>query len=82
MAAADWAAVAANSRCRLSGPEQLFLLGLALEDSCAADRARLLAGLSWSVRTAWRVYGARRYRSAVVRLRGAPPAAPPAPPAA
>ncbi|MFD2093957.1 hemerythrin domain-containing protein [Blastococcus deserti] len=75
LAAEDWAAIAASSRCRLSGPEQLLVLGLALEDSCAADRARLLEGLPWSVRTAWRVYGARRYRAAVVRLRGAPPAA-------
>ena len=71
----DWAAIAARSHCRLSGAEQLFVLGLALEDSCAGDRARLLEGLPWSVRTAWRVYGARRFRSAVVRLRGAPPAA-------
>jgi hypothetical protein len=51
------------------------VLGLALEDSCAADRARLIEGLPWSVRTTWQVYGARRYRAAVVRLRGAPPAA-------
>ena len=71
----DWAAIAARSHCRLSGPEQLFVLGLALEDSCAGDRARLLEGLPWSVRTAWRMYGGRRYRAAVVRLRGAPPAA-------
>ncbi|SOE03586.1 hemerythrin domain-containing protein [Blastococcus haudaquaticus] len=71
----DWAAIAASSHCRLSGPEQLFVLGLALEDSCAGDRARLIDGLPRSVRAAWRVYGARRYRSAVVRLRGAPPAA-------
>ncbi|TFV61985.1 UNVERIFIED_ORG: hemerythrin domain-containing protein [Bacillus sp. AZ43] len=75
LAAADWTAIAASSQCRLSGPEQLFVLGLALEDSCAGDRARLLEGLPWSARAAWRVYGARRYRSAVVRLRGAPPAA-------
>jgi hypothetical protein len=39
------------------------------------DRARLIEGLPWSVRTAWQVSGARRYRAAVVRLRGAPPAA-------
>jgi hypothetical protein len=75
LAADDWAAIATASRCRLSGPEQLFVLGLALEDSCAADRARLLEGLPWSARTVWRVYGARRFRAAVVRLRGAPPAA-------
>ncbi|TQN42032.1 hemerythrin HHE cation binding domain-containing protein [Blastococcus colisei] len=74
LATEDWAAITASSHCRLSGPEQLFVLGLALEDSCAGDRARLLGGLPWSARTAWRVYGARRYRSAVVRLRGAPPA--------
>ncbi len=75
LAAADWAAIAASSHCRLSGPEQLFVLGLALEDSCAGDRVRLMEGLPWSARTAWRLYGARRYRAAVVRLRGAPPAA-------
>jgi hypothetical protein len=75
LAAEDWAGIAASSRCRLSGPEQLFVLGLALEDACAGDRARLLGGLPWSARTAWRAYGARRYRAAVVRLRGAPPAA-------
>ena len=71
----DWTAIAARSHCRLSAAEQLFVLGLALEDSCADDRARLIGGLPWSVRRAWRVYGARRYRAAVVRLRGAPPAA-------
>jgi hypothetical protein len=38
------------------------------------DRVRLIEGLPWSVRTAWQVSGARRYRAAVVRLRGAPPA--------
>ena len=75
LAADDWVAIAASSHCRLSGPEQLFVLGLALEDSCAGDRARLLEGLPWSVRRAWRLYGARRYRAAIVRLRGAPPAA-------
>jgi hypothetical protein len=71
----DWTAIAARSHCRLSAAEQLFVLGLALEDSCADDRARLIGGLPWSVRRAWRVYGARHYRAAVVRLRGAPPAA-------
>ena len=75
LATEDWTAIAARSHCRLSAPEQLFVLGLALEDSCAADRARLMDGLPWSVRRAWRLYGARRYRAAVVRLRGAPPAA-------
>ncbi|WP_324273664.1 hemerythrin domain-containing protein [Blastococcus brunescens] len=44
LAAEDWAAIAASSHCRLSGPEQLFVLGLALEDACAGDRARLLGG--------------------------------------
>jgi hypothetical protein len=75
LAAEEWTAIAASSHCRLSGPEQLFVLGLALEDSCAGDRVRLIEGLPWSARTAWRVYGARRYRVAVVRLRGALPAA-------
>jgi hypothetical protein len=70
----DWAAIARSSHCRLSGREQLFVLGLALEDSCAGDRARLLSGLSPSARVAWRVQGRRNYRAAVVKLRGAPPA--------
>lgn len=74
LAPADWAAIATSARCRLSGPEQLLVLGLALEDSGADDRARLLEGLPRSVRAAWRLSGARRYRTAVVRLRGAPPA--------
>ena len=52
-----------------------MVLGLALEDSCAADRARLLEGLPRRQRWAWRLSGARRYRRAVVRLRGEPPAA-------
>src|SRR5215218_6744482 len=70
---ADWAAIARSSHCRLSGREQLFVLGLALEDSCAGDRARLLGGLSPSARVAWRLHGRRNYRAAVVKLRGAPP---------
>jgi Hemerythrin HHE cation binding domain len=70
----DWAAIAASSHCRLSAREQLLVLGLALEDSCAAERPRLLDGLSRATRSAWRLYGGRRYRAAVVRLRGAPPA--------
>jgi hypothetical protein len=72
---AEWAGIARSSHCRLSAREQLFVLGLALEDSCAADRARLLDGLSPSARAAWRLHGRRSYRAAVVRLRGAPPAA-------
>jgi hypothetical protein len=71
----DWTAIASSSPCRLSGREQLLVLGLALEDSCAADRARLLEGLSPSARVAWRLHGRRAYRAAVVRLRGEPPAA-------
>jgi len=70
-----WAEITRAGRCRLSGREQLLVLGLALEDSCAADRARLLDGLSASARMAWRLHGRRSYRAAVVRLRGAPPAA-------
>jgi hypothetical protein len=70
----DWAAIAHSARCRLTGSEQLLVLGLALEDCCAADRARLLGGLSKATRAAWRVYGGRQFRTAVVRLRGAPPA--------
>ncbi|TFV87442.1 hemerythrin domain-containing protein [Blastococcus sp. CT_GayMR16] len=71
----DWAAIARSSHCRLSAREQLFVLGLALEDSSAADRARLISGLSPATRVAWRLHGRRDYRAAVVRLRGAPPAA-------
>jgi hypothetical protein len=71
----DWAAIARSSHCRLSAREQLLVLGLALEDSCAGDRARLLEGLPRSARMAWRMNGGRYYRAAVVKLRGAPPAA-------
>jgi hypothetical protein len=71
----DWTAVARRSRSTLSGREQMLVLGLALEDACAIDRARLLAGLTPAARTAWRVVGRRNFRAAVVRLRGAPPAA-------
>jgi hypothetical protein len=71
---ADWSAIAESARCRLTAREQLLVIGLALEDSCAAERARLLDGLSPGIRSAWRLYGGRRYRAAVVRLRGAPPA--------
>ncbi len=70
----DWAVIARSSRCRLTAPEQLFVLGLALEDASAEDRARLIDGLPRSARAAWRLHGQRRYRAAVVRLRGAPPA--------
>ena len=75
LSAGDWAVIARSSHCRLSAREQLFVLGLALEDSCAADRARLLDGLSPAARLAWRLHGRQDYRAAVVRLRGAPPAA-------
>jgi hypothetical protein len=71
----EWTAVCRVARNTLSGGEQMLVLGLALEDACAIDRARLLAGLSPAARTAWRVIGHRNFRAAVVRLRGAPPAA-------
>ncbi|MGY2082241.1 hemerythrin domain-containing protein [Blastococcus sp. SYSU DS0539] len=71
---ADWTATIRTARCGLSGRQQLLVLGLALEDSCAGDRARLLSGVPRSTRLAWRLYGGGRYRAAVVRLRGAPPA--------
>ena len=74
LSAGDWAAIARRSHCRLSAREQLFVLGLALEDSCAADRTRLLNGLSPAARLAWRLHGRQDYRASVVRLRGAPPA--------
>jgi hypothetical protein len=59
----------------LSGREQMLVLGFPLEDACAIDRARLLAGLAQGARTDRRVMGRRTFRAAVVRLRGAPPAA-------
>ena len=71
----EWAAVSRAASTTLSGREQMLVLGLALEDACALDRARLLAGLSRPARTAWRVFGRRDFHAAVVRLRGAPPAA-------
>jgi hypothetical protein len=67
-------AIAASSHGRLSARERLLVLGLALEDSCAAERAGLLDGLSRAARWAWRRYAGRHYRATVVRLRGAPPA--------
>jgi hypothetical protein len=70
----DWSSIAESAHCRLTAREQLMVIGLALEDSSAGERARLLDGLSPATRSAWRLYGGRRYRAAVVRLRGAPPA--------
>jgi hypothetical protein len=72
--AAEWATIARSACAGLSRRERLLVLGLALEDSCAGDRARLLSGVPRTTRTAWRVYGSGRYRAAVVRLRGEPPA--------
>jgi iron-sulfur cluster repair protein YtfE (RIC family) len=72
---AEWTAVSRTATTTLSGREQLLFLGLALEDACAIDRARVMAGLAPATRTAWRVIGRRNYRAFVVRLRGAPPAA-------
>lgn len=70
----DWRAVARAARCPLTAREQLLVLGMALEDLGPTNRARLLAGLPPAVRLAWRLSGRRRYRAAVVTLRGAPPA--------
>jgi hypothetical protein len=70
----DWASIARSSRCDLPARDQLLVLGLALEDACAADRARVLEALPRSVRWVWRHGGERRYRATVVRLRGEPPA--------
>ena len=76
--AGAWTAIAHSAArsapCRLTTREKLLVLGLALEDSSADDRTRLLGGLSRGTRAAWRLYGGRHYRAAVVRLRGAPPA--------
>jgi hypothetical protein len=71
---ADWAAIARTACAGLSSRERSMLLGLALEDACAGDRARLLSGLPVTARAAWRLVGHGRYRAAVVRLRGEPPA--------
>jgi hypothetical protein len=71
----EWNAVRRAASTSLSGREQMLVLGLALEDASALDRARLLAGLSPAARTAWRAFGRREFHAAVVRLRGAPPAA-------
>lgn len=73
--AEEWAAISRRAASSFGGREQMLVLGLALEDACAIDRARVLAGLSPAGRTAWRLYGRRTYRATVVRLRGAPPAA-------
>jgi hypothetical protein len=71
---ATWAGIARSCGAGLSARERSFVLGLALEDACAADRERLLSGLPRGTRAAWRVVGRGRYRAAVVRLRGEPPA--------
>jgi Hemerythrin HHE cation binding domain len=71
----EWTAIARSAGARFSRREELLVLGLALEDACAGDRRRLLSGLPPAGRAVWRLYGAGRYRAAVVRLRGAPPAA-------
>ena len=71
----EWLGVRRATRSSFTGREQMLVLGLALEDACAIDRARLLAGLPRSARTAWRMVGRRDFHAAVVRLRGAPPAA-------
>ena len=75
VAAAEWRAILRAARCPLSVGEQLLVFGLALEDAPAAERARVLRALPRPARWAWRAAGRGRYRSAVVRLRGAPPAA-------
>lgn len=71
---ADWAAIARSACAGLSARERTILVGLALEDACARDRARLLSGLPVATRATWRLVGQSRYRAAVVRLRGEPPA--------
>jgi hypothetical protein len=69
-----WSAIVGSVRSDLTPAEQTLVLGLALEDACAGDRARLLSGLPLARRLAWRTIGSGRFRAAVVRLRGAPPA--------
>jgi hypothetical protein len=73
--AAEWTAITASAGCPLSGSEQLLVLGLALEDACPDERARILAALSPATRLAWRLGGERHHRAAVIRLRGEPPSA-------
>jgi hypothetical protein len=73
--AGEWTAIVRSVRPALGPREQLTVLGLALEDAGAAERARLLAGLGPVTRLVWRLFGRSRHRAAVVRLRGAPPAA-------
>jgi hypothetical protein len=75
LAPADWTAVARSACAGLSPRERTMLVGLALEDACASDRARLLSGLPLRTRASWRLVGHSRFRAAVVRLRGEPPAA-------
>jgi hypothetical protein len=70
----EWTAIARTAGAGLSGRQRSMLVGLALEDACAGDRARLLSGLPRRTRAAWRLVGHGRYRAAVVRLRGEPPA--------
>jgi hypothetical protein len=72
--AAQWSAITAAAGCTLTPREQLFVLGLALEDARPGEQARLLAALPAATRTAWRLTGRRHYRAAVLRLRGEPPA--------
>ncbi|RBY85109.1 hemerythrin domain-containing protein [Blastococcus sp. TF02A-26] len=69
-----WSEITASAGCALSGREQLFVLGRALEDAPPGERSRMLAALPPATRTAWRLSGRRRYRAAVIRLRGEPPA--------
>jgi hypothetical protein len=71
---AEWTAITHSCCAGLSRRERQLVLGLALEDACAGERVRLLSGVPRGTRTAWRLYGSGRYRAAVVRLRGAPPA--------
>jgi hypothetical protein len=73
--AAEWRAITRAARCPLSPSEQLLVLGLALEDAPVAERRRMLGGLPLPARLAWQAAGRGRYRAAVVKLRGAPPAA-------
>ncbi|MPQ96574.1 hemerythrin domain-containing protein [Modestobacter sp. I12A-02628] len=72
----DWTRLIRSADDPLTGPERMLVLGLALEDASAGDRARLMASLSPGLRTAWRVHGQRTARSAVERVRGAATPAP------
>ncbi len=71
----EWAALTASARRRTAPADRMAVLGLVLEDAGRRGRARVLGAVPRSTRLVWRLRGRRRYRAAVLRLRGAPPSA-------